>query len=113
MTEAEWLACRDPLPMFRLLEGRASDRKLRLYACACCRRIWHLLADERSRAVVEACERYADGLINRVAFEALAEPARAAEEAASKAAEMANCAATALDAENAAWAASVASHWAA
>src|SRR5262245_2032481 len=61
MTEDEWLASTDPVPMVRSLAG-AGDRKLRLFACAACRRVWHLLADAAGRGAVEVAEGLADGL---------------------------------------------------
>ena len=65
MTEAEWLASTEPIPMLDLLRGKASDRKLRLFASVCCRSIWDLLLDERSRQAVEVGEQYADGCAPR------------------------------------------------
>jgi hypothetical protein len=62
MTEAEWKACPDPQTLLEFLRGRVSDRKLRLFAAACCRRVWHRLSDARCRQAVEVAEEYADGL---------------------------------------------------
>jgi hypothetical protein len=36
VTEPEWLGCTDPQTMLDFLREKASDRKLRLFACAFC-----------------------------------------------------------------------------
>jgi len=60
MTESEWLASEDPHRMLDYLcavtgstyggpteyDRKPSDRKLRLFAVACCRQVWSLLADD-------------------------------------------------------------------
>jgi hypothetical protein len=58
MTEQEWLNCTEPQRMLDFLRGKASDRRLRLFACACCRRVWYLLTEGRGRTAVEIAERY-------------------------------------------------------
>ncbi|OAI48649.1 hypothetical protein AYO44_06715 [Planctomycetaceae bacterium SCGC AG-212-F19] len=60
MNEADWNTCIHPHPMLEFLQGRLCERKFRLFGVACCRRIWHLLTDERSRQAIEAAEGYAD-----------------------------------------------------
>jgi hypothetical protein len=61
MDESQWLTCGDPTPMLRFLQERGiSERKARILSCACCRRIWDLLTDPRSRSAVEVAERFAE-----------------------------------------------------
>lgn len=62
MTEAEWLASTEPRRMLNWLKNKGSRRKQRLFACACCRRFWPLLTDQRSRNAVDVAERYAEGI---------------------------------------------------
>jgi len=63
MNEQEWLESTDPRPMLTYLHGKASDRKLRLFAVACCRQIWHLIRDNRAQEAAEIAECFADGLV--------------------------------------------------
>jgi hypothetical protein len=62
MTEEEWLAARHPARLYRYVERRIpNDRKCRLFAVHCCRRIWDRLPDERCRGALAICERYLEG----------------------------------------------------
>jgi hypothetical protein len=62
VNETEWHRSETPEKLLAHLSRHgASERKLRLFACACCHRIRHLLADARSWGAVEVAERYADG----------------------------------------------------
>jgi hypothetical protein len=63
MTEAEWLACDDPQTMLEFLRGKASDRKLRLFAAARCRLFRHDWDDMWPiRKAVDTAEQLSDGL---------------------------------------------------
>jgi len=87
MTESDWLACDSPEHLLEHLcdqrqkelgitnpksvsqhawdsfpPARVFPRKRRLFAAACCRRIWHLLSNT-GRQAVEMAERYADGSV--------------------------------------------------
>ncbi len=66
MTEEEWLECDDPARMLeQLREKGLSDRKLRLFACGCCRRIWKLLPNDTARRFIELMEQWADSVERR------------------------------------------------
>ncbi|QJW98768.1 hypothetical protein [Frigoriglobus tundricola] len=84
--EAAWFTCTDPRPMCALLRGKERGRKFRLFASACCRRIAHLLTDDRSHHALDLFERFLDGELTmteyaygeRAAAEACAAQARIA-----------------------------------
>ncbi len=61
MTEQQWAACCQAGDLLAFLRGRASPRKFRLFASACCRRLWGRCHDERTRRLIAVAERFADG----------------------------------------------------
>jgi hypothetical protein len=63
MTEREWLTSSDAVSMLYFLRGKASERKLRLSACAYCRSVWELLGNA-SREAVLLGEQMADDPVN-------------------------------------------------
>jgi hypothetical protein len=63
MTEQEWQICTDRLEMLRFLQGKVSERKLRLFACACCRAIWSLFRENICRQAIALSEKFADGRV--------------------------------------------------
>jgi hypothetical protein len=74
MTEGEWRTSADPLAMLEVVLGKASPRKLRLFALACARRVEDLIpANRPSRAALEVAGRFAD---RRASAEELAEASR-------------------------------------
>jgi hypothetical protein len=75
MNEEQWLACTDPGPMLEFLRtnGRASDRKLRLFLVAACRCVWDWLLDESCRQAVVMAERFADNLASAAELAVVAE----------------------------------------
>jgi hypothetical protein len=91
VTEAEWLDCTDPEAMLLWLRDRAAEggcfpcgccrvrcrrraarcpayRKLRLFACACCRRAAHQLTDPVCQKALEALEQYIEGVIDEDSY---------------------------------------------
>jgi hypothetical protein len=79
MTEAEWLACDDPGPLLELRWDGASERQVVLLAAICCRKLWHLLSDQRCQLAIDTAERYAEGTATVFEQWAAADEARAAD----------------------------------
>ncbi|MHB8969950.1 MAG: hypothetical protein ACYC3X_05015 [Pirellulaceae bacterium] len=73
MNESEWMTVGDPTPMLSLLydanfRRKQVDpqviRKMRLFACGCCRELWDSLP-AAGREAIEQGEADADGTANR------------------------------------------------
>lgn len=64
MNEAEWLVSADPVQMLKFQRRKAKNRKLRLLACACCRRVVDMCVNVGLSAL-EIAERFADGQASR------------------------------------------------
>jgi len=90
MNEEQWLSCTDPIEMLEFLRGNPQsedsvtwwnsrwrfdegvtghDRQFRLFACACCRRIWDHIPEACNRDAVVAVEDFVDGRIPASALE--------------------------------------------
>src|SRR5437764_14772194 len=86
LTEEQWLSAEEPESLLSYLEQHrvitrvpGGRRRLALFTCACCRLVWDLFDDERSRRAVEVSERAAEGQASRqelAAAEAEAEAVR-------------------------------------
>lgn len=63
MTENDWADSNSPETLLEWLErdGELDSRKVRLFDCACCRRLWDRMSNSHQEAV-EVVERFADGL---------------------------------------------------
>lgn len=60
MTPEQWRTSRNPVLMLGFVES-VDERLFRLFACACCRRVWPSLVSPESRAAVRVAEALADG----------------------------------------------------
>lgn len=82
MTEKEWLECDDPYLLLKEPVCRGSERKRRLYGCACLRQVKLIHPDYEREQVsevngfIETAEQYADCLIGATRLHAAYELAR-------------------------------------
>jgi len=68
MAEAEWLTCTSAAVMPDCVKGGVSDRKMRLFAVACSRQLWHSVVC-RGQSALEIAELDAGGCANKQRWE--------------------------------------------
>ncbi len=89
MNEQDWATWWDAFDLLSWCEddeGRLNERKLRLFAVACCRTIWPLLNEDISRRAVEVAECFSDDQETAEALQAVRSGAEEARRAAEPAA---------------------------
>jgi hypothetical protein len=67
VTESEWLNFYDPARMLVFVQGKLSNRQLRLFGCACVRLTWALVG-KPSPSAVETAEMFADNFATKAAL---------------------------------------------
>jgi hypothetical protein len=78
----EWLSDEEWDFLFDFLGGQVqpSERKMRLFACACCRAVWTFITDTKCREAIKVAEQFADHHVSveslRVIYAEVAELAR-------------------------------------
>lgn len=77
MTESEWLTCADPVAMLASTAGKLSARKVRLFACACCRHFMPLSTGEQYEQAIETAEQFADARTSKAAMKRARQSVRA------------------------------------
>ena len=68
MRESDWLKSDNAVEMLASMPEQPSDRKLRLFACACCRHFENLLEEGPFTQAVETAEMFADGESSKAAL---------------------------------------------
>jgi hypothetical protein len=65
MTEVEWWASDNPQELLQHVGPRATEEKQRLFACACCRRVFHFLTRPAIQDAIHTAERFALGMATK------------------------------------------------
>lgn len=68
MTESEWNAASSSVPMMMHLQGKTSNRKVRLFCCACAQWLAPSQLERECRVIIRVAEDFADGLVSDDTF---------------------------------------------